>query len=83
MCNSHEHDEQVYVLLTGFDIYSTFPEFLKLKNFLIVGFYEQVTFVLNKVADAYGVINALKEDNVDIYALFENDLPDIYMEGRK
>ena len=40
-------------------------------------------FVLNKVTDAYNVINALKEDGVDIYALFENDLPDIYMEGRK
>ena len=40
-------------------------------------------FVLNNVADAYGVINALKEDGVDIYALFENDLPDIYMEGKK
>lgn len=40
-------------------------------------------FVLNNVSDSYGVINALKEDNVDIYALFENDLPDIYMEGKK
>ena len=40
-------------------------------------------FILNKVSDAYGVINALKEDNVDIYALFENDLPDMYMEGKK
>ena len=40
-------------------------------------------FVLNNVADAYGVINSLKEEGVDIYALFENDLPDMYMEGRK
>ena len=40
-------------------------------------------FVLNKVTDAYSVINALKEDGIDIYALFENDLPDIYMEGSK
>ena len=40
-------------------------------------------FILNKVADAYNVINALKEDGVDIYALFENDLPDVYMEGRR
>ena len=40
-------------------------------------------FILNKVTDAYNVINALKEDGVDIYALFENDLPDIYMEGKK
>ena len=40
-------------------------------------------FVLNNVSDAYDVINALKEDGVDIYALFENDLPDIYVEGKK
>ena len=40
-------------------------------------------FVLNNVSDAYNVINALKEDGVDIYALFENDLPDIYVEGKK
>ena len=40
-------------------------------------------FVLNNVSDSYGVINALKEDGVDIYALYENDLPDIYMEGKK
>ena len=40
-------------------------------------------FVINNVADSYGIINALKEENIDIYALFENDLPDIYMEGKK
>lgn len=40
-------------------------------------------FILNKVTDAYAVINALKEENKDIYALFENDLPDIYTEGSK
>ena len=40
-------------------------------------------FILNRVADAYNVISALKEDGVDIYALFENDLPDMYMEGKK
>lgn len=40
-------------------------------------------FVLNNVSDAYGIINSLKEDGVDIYALFENDLPDIYVEGKK
>ena len=40
-------------------------------------------FVLNNVSDSYNVINALKEDGVDIYALFENDLPDIYVEGKK
>lgn len=45
------------------------------------GFNEDNIFVLNKVYDAYGIINALKEDGKDIYALFENDLPDIYTEG--
>ena len=40
-------------------------------------------FVLERVVDAYGVINALKEEGVDIYALFENDLPDMYMEEKK
>lgn len=40
-------------------------------------------FVLNNVSEAFGIINSLKEDGVDIYALFENDLPDIYVEGKK
>ena len=40
-------------------------------------------FVLNRVMDAYNVINALKEDGVDMYALYENELPDIYVEGKK
>ena len=40
-------------------------------------------FILNNVSDSYGVINALKEENKDIYALFENDLPDMYMEVKK
>ncbi len=46
-------------------------------------FDKENIFVLNNVADSYNVINALKENGVDIYALFENDLPDIYMEGKK
>lgn len=46
-------------------------------------FEKDSIFILNNVSDAYSVINALKEDGVDIYALFENDLPDIYMEGKK
>lgn len=53
------------------------------KGLVDSGFDEENIFVLNKVVDAYGVINALKEDGKDIYALFENDLPDIYTEGRK
>ena len=40
-------------------------------------------FVLEKVVDAYAVISALKEDGVDIYALFENDLPDMYMKEKR
>ena len=46
-------------------------------------FDKENIFVLNNVSDAYNIINALKQDGVDIYALFENDLPDIYMEGKK
>ena len=46
------------------------------------GFNEDNIFVLKRVIDAYNVINALKQDKVDIYALFENDLPDIYTEDR-
>ena len=44
------------------------------------GFDEENIFILNRVIDAYGVVNALKEENKDIFALFENDLPDIYEE---
>ena len=47
------------------------------------GFNEDNIFVLKKVVDAYPIINALKENGKDIYALFENDLPDIYTEGSK
>ena len=36
--------------------------------------------VLNKVSDAFTYLNNL-ESKKDIYALFENDLPDIYNEG--
>ena len=45
------------------------------------GFDKDNIFVLNKVVDAYPIINALKEEDKDIFALFENDLPDIYTEG--
>ena len=40
-------------------------------------------FILDKVIEAYNVINALKEDDKDIYALFENDLPDIYIKEKR
>lgn len=40
-------------------------------------------FIINKVAESYPLLNALKEDKKDLYALYENDLPDIYSEGGK
>ncbi len=43
-------------------------------------FDEENIFVINRVVDAYQIIEALKEEGKDIYALFENDLPDIYTE---
>ena len=46
------------------------------------GFNKDNIFILNRVVDAYSIINALKEDGKDIYALFENDLPDIYTEEK-
>ena len=46
-------------------------------------FDKENIFILNRVVDAYPIINALKEEKKDIYALFENDLPDIYTEGAK
>ena len=36
--------------------------------------------ILNNVVDSYTLIRKLKEKNKDIYALFENDLPDSYNE---
>ncbi len=41
--------------------------------------------VLNKVIDAYKVLEDIKSENKEkeVYALFENDLPDIYSEGVK
>ena len=40
-------------------------------------------FVVNNVVSGYKIIEALKEEDKDIYALFENDLPDIYTEDVK
>jgi UDP-N-acetylmuramoyl-tripeptide--D-alanyl-D-alanine ligase len=42
-------------------------------------FREDNIKVLNDVRDAYTLLNTLK-DNRDLYALFENDLPDTYTE---
>ena len=44
------------------------------------GFNEDNIFVLNNVSDSFSIISALKEEGKDIYALYENDLPDIYEE---
>ena len=40
-------------------------------------------FILNNVVDAYSIINSLVNPERNLYALFENDLPDIYTEGDK
>ena len=37
--------------------------------------------MLNSVVDAYKVVNSLINPERKMYALFENDLPDIYTEG--
>jgi len=44
------------------------------------GFSEERIHILNDVRDAYPLVNKLKSGNKDIYALFENDLPDTYTE---
>lgn len=38
-------------------------------------------FVLNSVVDAYKIVSSLTSNERKMYALFENDLPDIYTEG--
>ena len=53
------------------------------KAMLENGFDEENIFVINNVIDSYPIIEALKEEDKEIYALFENDLPDIYTEARK
>ena len=45
------------------------------------GFNKDNIFVLNSVYDAYKVVSSLTRDECKMYALFENDLPDIYTEG--
>ena len=53
------------------------------KGILDNDFNKDKIIVLNKVVDAYKVLEKIKEENEnkEIYALFENDLPDIYSEG--
>ncbi len=48
-------------------------------------FDKEKIIVLNRVVDAYKILDDIKSQNEDkeVYALFENDLPDIYSEGVK
>ncbi len=47
------------------------------------GFKEGKIIILNRVVDAFNKLEELKRKNPEkeVYALFENDLPDIYSEG--
>ena len=64
-----------YVILIGKNI--TKPIY---NGLIKAGYKEDKIFILNKVVDSYPLINKLKEKDKDIYALFENDLPDSYNE---
>ena len=59
-----------YVILVGEK--RTKPIF---KGIVESGFDKEKIYVVNSVYDAYTLLQKLKVDN-DIYALFENDLPD-------
>ena len=64
-----------YVILIGEKI--TKPIY----NGLIDSKYDKdKIYILNNVVDSYPLIRKLKENKKDIYALFENDLPDSYNE---
>ena len=43
------------------------------------GYNEKNIYILNDVREAYTILNTLKNKK-DLYALFENDLPDTYTE---
>ena len=53
------------------------------KGLLDNEFPKNKLIILNKVVDSYKILESIKLDNIDqeVYALFENDLPDIYSEG--
>jgi len=53
------------------------------KGILDSGYDKEKIIVLNKVVDAYLELDKIKSENInkEVYALFENDLPDIYSEG--
>ena len=44
------------------------------------GFDKDKIIILNKVVDSYRYISSLTSDDKKVYALYENDLPDIYTE---
>lgn len=67
-----------FVILVGEKQTKPIMEGLKNKNF-----NKDKIYVLNDVRSAYPLLNELKEKNKDLYALFENDLPDTYTEGGK
>ena len=56
-----------------------------IKEGLLENFDKKKLIVINNVVDAYHILENIKLDNKDkdVYALFENDLPDIYSEGVK
>ena len=53
------------------------------KGLIDNNFAKNKLIILNKVVDAYKILESIKYDNIEseVYALFENDLPDIYSEG--
>ncbi|MBQ8892583.1 MAG: UDP-N-acetylmuramoyl-tripeptide--D-alanyl-D-alanine ligase [Bacilli bacterium] len=56
-----------------------------IKEGILENFDKRKLIVINNVVDAYRILEDIKFDNKDkeIFALFENDLPDIYSEGEK
>jgi len=66
-----------YVILVG----ESRTKFIK--EGILEDFDKKKLIVINRVVDAYKILDTIKQDNIssDIYALFENDLPDIYSEG--
>ena len=68
-----------YVILVG-------PEKTKyISEGILEDFDKRKLIVINKVVDAYRILEDIKIDNngKEVFALFENDLPDIYSEGEK
>lgn len=51
------------------------------RGLIDVKFDKDNIFILNNVVEAYKIVNSLVSPKKKLYALFENDLPDIYTEG--